>query len=120
MISIELCVTYRKLLVNPIFGLTVKNKEGVTLYGSNSELLTVSSMRETGEPGSTILIAASFHVNLAPGDYFVSLGIATRHGETITPHDRRYDSIQFAVKPPEPFFGLTQMNLSVGSVNRLN
>lgn len=118
-ITIELCVTYRKLLVNPIFGLTVKNREGVTLYGSNSELLTMSSMRETGEAGSTILIAASFHANLAPGDYFVSLGIATRHGETITPHDRRYDSIHFAVKPPEPFFGLTQMNLDLRSVNRL-
>lgn len=119
-IGIELTVRYHRMLINPIFGLTVKNKEGVTLYGSNSELLTHAPMRETGQAGSTIFIAASFTANLAPGDYFISLGIATRDGETITPHDRRYDSIHFAVKPPEPFFGLTQMDLALATVARLS
>lgn len=118
-IVIELTIQYRRRLINPILGLTVKNKEGITLYGSNSELLTLSSMRETGEAGTTVFVRASFHANLAPGDYFVSLGIATRDGETIVPHDRRYDSIHFVVRSPEPFFGLTQMNLAVADVARL-
>lgn len=119
-IDIELTVRYHRSLVNPVFGLTVKNKEGITLYGSNSELLTYVPMRETGQAGSTIFISASFSANLAPGDYFISLGIATRDGEIITPHDRRYDAIHFAVKPPEPFFGLTQMNLVLTNVSRLS
>lgn len=118
--DIELSVQYRKRLINPIFGLTVKNKEGVTLYGSNSELLSQSSMRDTGEAGTGVLIRASFHANLAPGDYFISLGIATRDGETITPHDRRYDSIHFVVRSPEPFFGLTRLELAISEVARLN
>ena len=50
--DVELSVHYRKRLINPIFGLTVKNKEGVTLYGSNSELLSQASMRETGDAGT--------------------------------------------------------------------
>ncbi len=118
--DVELSVHYRKRLINPIFGLTVKNKEGVTLYGSNSELLSQASMRETGDAGTCVLIRASFHVNLAPGDYFISLGIATRDGETITPHDRRYDSIHFVVRSPEPFFGLTRLELAISEVARLN
>lgn len=120
LIAIELTVQYRRRLINPIFGLTVKNKEGITLYGSNSELLGLTCMRETGSAGTSVLICANFHANLAPGDYFISLGIATRDGETITPHDRRYDSIHFVVRSPEPFFGLTQMDLDVTEVAHLN
>lgn len=118
--DVEVTVHYRRQLINPIFGLTVKNKEGVTLYGSNSELLSQASMRDTGEAGTSVLIRASFHANLAPGDYFISLGIATRDGETITPHDRRYDSIHFVVRSPEPFFGLTQLELAISEATRLN
>ena len=120
MFALELSVHFHKQLINPIFGLTVKTKEGITLYGSNCELLSTPGMREAGKPGSTILIAARFVANLAPGDYFISLGIATRDGETITPHDRRYDSVHFAVEPPEPFFGLTQLNLSIDQVAQLS
>lgn len=119
-ISIKLTLRYLQHLINPIFGLTIKTKEGVTLYGSNSELLSVLSIRDTGAAGSTVMIAASFAANVAPGDYFISLGVATRQGETITPHDRRYDAIHFVVEPPVPFFGLAQMNLSVEDVVYLN
>lgn len=118
--DVELTVHFRKTLINPIFGLTVKNKEGITLYGSNSELLSQSCMREAGEVGTSVLIRASFRANLAPGDYFLSLGIATRDGETVTPHDRRYDAIHFVVRSPEPFFGLTQLELAIPEVARLN
>lgn len=118
--ALEIVVQFHKPLINPIFGLTVKTKEGITLYGSNSELLSTPGMREAGKPGSTVLIAARFLANLAPGDYFISLGIATRDGESINPHDRRYDSIHFTVEPPEPFFGLTQLNLSIDQVTPLS
>lgn len=118
-LTVALTVRYTQQLINPIFGLTVKTKEGVTLYGSNSELLSVFEMRETGLAGSTVAIGANFDANLAPGDYFISLGIATRHGGTIVPHDRRYDAIHFIVEPPVPFFGLMQLNLSVDQVQRL-
>ena len=118
--SLTLAVQFHKQLINPIFGLTVKTKEGITLYGSNSELLAVQEHARNGRGGTTILIAARFVANLAPGDYFVSLGIATREGESITPHDRRYDSLHFAVEPPEPFFGLTQLNLSIDQITQLS
>ena len=119
-VAIEVTVRFQKQLVNPIFGLTLKTKEGVTIYGSNSELLSASAVRELGSGGSTAIIAVTLLANLAPGDYFLSLGIATRHGETITPHDRRYDSIHLAVEPPEPFFGLAQLNLCIEQAVRLD
>ena len=118
--AIELAIRFPQRIVNPIFGLTVKTKEGVTLYGSNTELLPNSGMREAGTQDTTILIAANFIANLAPGDYFISLGIASRHGATVPPHDRRYDSIHFTVEPPEPFFGLAQLNLSIDPITQLS
>lgn len=119
-VNIQITIRFHKPLVNPIFGLTLKTKEGVTLYGSNSELLSASSVRELGAEGTSAIISATFAASLAPGDYFVSLGIATRQGETITPHDRRYDSIHLSVEPPEPFFGLAQMNLCIERAVRLD
>lgn len=116
LVSIEISVRFNATLINPIFGLTVKSKEGLTLYGSNSELLKADAVRAAGQAGSTIRIRSSFKASLAPGDYFLSLGIATRDGETITPHDRRYDSIHFCIKSPENFFGLAQLDMSVDRI----
>lgn len=116
LVSIEIAVRFNTTLINPIFGLTVKSKEGLTLYGSNSELLQVDAVRAAGQAGSTVRIRSSFKASLAPGDYFLSLGIATRDGETITPHDRRYDSIHFCIKSPENFFGLAQLGMSIDRV----
>jgi lipopolysaccharide transport system ATP-binding protein len=112
-LALQISVRFLRQIVNPIFGLTLKTKEGVTLYGSNSELLGATSVRALGAMGTSAIISTTLQANLAPGDYFISLGIATRHGETITPHDRRYDAIHLTIESPEPFFGLAQMNLCI-------
>jgi lipopolysaccharide transport system ATP-binding protein len=56
-----------------------------------------------------------FTCRLAAGDYFISLGIATRQGEEITPHDRRYDCIHLQVRPDSSFFGLADLGLNMNA-----
>jgi lipopolysaccharide transport system ATP-binding protein len=54
-----------------------------------------------------------FKNRLATGDYFISIGLASRDGEEIIPHDRRYDSIHFVVEPTPKLLGLIDLALTM-------
>lgn len=110
---LRFAIGFSEEVVRPIFGFTLKTKEGVTLYGSNTELLKVERFSRAGAAGSFALLTVSFDCNLAPGDYFVSVGVASRSGDEITPHDRRYDAIHLYVKPTGTYFGLVDLNLNI-------
>jgi lipopolysaccharide transport system ATP-binding protein len=113
--NIVLAISVRFLisLVRPILGITIKTKEGVTVYGVNSEMLEVEEFKSLGQYGQVAYARASFCCRLAPGDYFISLGIATKQGEYVTPHDRRYDAIHIQVQPVSTFFGLIDLGLEL-------
>lgn len=112
-IYLGVSVQFHKSLVRPILGITVKTKEGVTVYGVNSETLECDDFKQLGEAASAAYVEATFKCQLAPGDYFVSLGIATRQGEEIVPHDRRYDGIHLQVQPESTFFGLVDLGIKL-------
>ena len=113
--QVELAVAIRfvRALHRPILGITIKTKEGVTVYGTNTEMLDIEEFKSRGAENDMLAARASFVCQLAPGDYFISVGIATRHGEEIIPHDRRYDSIHFQVRPTQTFFGLVNLELDI-------
>ncbi len=98
-------------LIRPILGVTIKTKDGVTLYGSNSELLECAAPVDAYTEGTTFIATVEFECSLGEGDFFVSLGLATRNGEEIIPHDRRYDAIHITVGTDSRFFGLTNLNM---------
>ena len=120
LITLVTSIRFYKVLYRPVLGLTIKTKEGVTVYGANSETLNCDDFIALGAKGSAIQAKAVFTCALAPGDYFVSLGVATKHGEEVIPHDRRYDSIHLQVRPNKAFFGLIdlKLNLSAQGIDR--
>lgn len=98
MVRLRLSIGFRLDVVRPILGFTIKTKEGVTLYNTNSELQGFREMNSAGCEGETLGVSVAFKVQLSPGEYFVSVGIASRRPDgTVVPHDRRYDSIQLTV-----------------------
>lgn len=109
-IELMCSVAFIKTLINPIFGFTIKTKDGITVYGINSEKTDLISFKEVGLAGQLVIVSAKFKCMLGPGDYFISVGLATIQGEHVIPHDRRYDSIHIQVRPDKEFFGL--INLS--------
>jgi lipopolysaccharide transport system ATP-binding protein len=110
---LNLAIQFNHLVVNPILGFTIKTKEGVTVYGTNSYLLDCESMQMIGKEGTRAKACLKFTNRLATGDYFVSVGIASRTGEDILPHDRRYDSIHLVVAPTPQVLGLIDLGASM-------
>ena len=113
--NITLAVTVKLLkdFHRPILGITIKTKEGVTVYGANSETLGCKEFGEAGEAEAVIQAVTEFKCHLAAGDYFISLGLASKHGEEVIPHDRRYDSIHLQVRPNDQFFGLANLGFAM-------
>ncbi|WP_205932566.1 Wzt carbohydrate-binding domain-containing protein, partial [Pseudomonas viridiflava] len=105
-IVFNLALRFNRMIVNPIIGFTIKTKEGVTVYGTNSYMQDCAGVSSIGGVGTQAKACLKFKSSLATGDYFISVGIASREGEEIVPHDRRYDSIHFVVEPTPNLLGL--------------
>lgn len=118
-ITLAMSVKYHRDLLRPIVGITIKTKDGVTVSGVNSEMRELADFQVLLKKGSVMHAKANFRCGLAPGDYFISVGIATRQGEEVIPHDRRYDSIHFVVRPHAHFSGLADLELDL-SVTRIS
>lgn len=114
-ITMAVSIKFHRDFYRPILGITIKTKEGVTVYGVNSETLACDDFLKLGRSGSAIQAEIVFTCRLAPGDYFISLGIGSKHGEEVIPHDRRYDSIHLQVRPNSTFFGLADLNLKMNA-----
>jgi lipopolysaccharide transport system ATP-binding protein len=116
MIALALSVKFHCDLLRPILGVAIKTKDGVTVCGTNSEMANVTDLHVLLRQGGLIHAKISFRCSLAPGDYFISIGIATRKNEEIIPHDRRYDSIHFVVQPHNHFNGLADLELGMSVI----
>lgn len=96
-VVLKLAVSFERKVNRPIVGVTIKSMEGVTVYATNSEMIALRLPTEFGDAGTASEIDISFKCALAKGDYFVSLGVASRDGDEVVPHDRRYDAVHIQV-----------------------
>ena len=98
----------------PIFGLNIKTKEGLLLYGSNSLLAATAEKRQPLTQGQIEIIQFRWTVRYNTGDYLLSVGLATGASlDSAVALDRRYDSILLPVLPTQRFVGLADMDLSI-------
>lgn len=112
-ITVAVSVKFNREFCRPILGVTIRTKEGIAVYGVNSETLECHAFQETGRRESVVQAETTFVCRLAHGDYFISLGIATRSGEEVIPHDRRYDSVHLHVRPNTRFVGIADLELQM-------
>lgn len=110
--ELSLYVRYRFKtdITRPILGITLKTKEGLTVYGTNTEMAVMDEAFPPGEAGHSGVALCQVPLKCAPGDYFISVGIASRDGSgEAVPHDRRYDAIHVCVEPDTPFIGIADL-----------
>lgn len=101
-------------VIRPILGITLKTKEGLTVYGTNTEMAPMDP--PFASEACDGVIRCELELNCAPGDYFVSFGIASRNalGEVV-PHDRRYDAVHIEVQAGDQFLGITNLRAELRS-----
>jgi lipopolysaccharide transport system ATP-binding protein len=102
-------------LADLIYGCTVKTVDGQTVYGTNTRARAIDVSH--AEAGTTGTVCFQFDLNLVPGEYFISLGVALDDPERDNiAIDRRYDLIHLTVRGDYGGFGLAQMNMSITEV----
>lgn len=114
-LHLTLRIVFDRAVVRPILGFFIKTKEGVVVYASNSEYKPLPAFAAVGRAGEVVETKLDFDCCLADGDYFISVGVASRNEAEVVPHDRRFDGIHFQVAGAD-FFGMADMALKMGVV----
>jgi len=104
-----LTIEYQAIVHRPIYGLTVKSRNGAQLFNTNSLQLPVSAQKR----GDVVQACFRFRPFLDEGEYSISVGVAGETQGGIVAHDRRYDSIDFRISHPLTGSGETAMRPSI-------
>ncbi|MDO8903926.1 ABC transporter ATP-binding protein [Hydrogenophaga sp.] len=114
-VVLKVAIRFLQDIVEPILGITIKTHEGVAVYGTNSEKQDTHAFTASGTAGQVAVVESRFICHLAPGNYFISIGVASREKDEVVPHDRRYDAIHFQVNPHSNFYGLANLNMELSA-----
>ncbi|MGN7761975.1 ABC transporter ATP-binding protein [Paenibacillus sp. 22594] len=112
LLQIIMKVKFNDNVTSPIYGLTIKTVDGVTVYGNNSrdDSIEVSSQNEA----NICCVQFAFVPQLVEGDYFISLGIAEDvPGLEAPPLDRRYDLIHLKFHHDSLGFGIVDLGMKI-------
>ncbi|AIQ49631.1 hypothetical protein R70723_29955 [Paenibacillus sp. FSL R7-0273] len=112
LLQIIMKVKFNDNVTSPIYGLTIKTVDGVTVYGNNSrdDSIEVSSQTEA----NISCVKFAFIPQLVEGDYFISLGIAEDvPGLEAPPLDRRYDLIHLKFHHETLGFGIVDLGMKI-------
>ncbi|HBE91152.1 MAG TPA: sugar ABC transporter ATP-binding protein [Gammaproteobacteria bacterium] len=114
-IDVLVRAVFLEQVANPIYGLTIKTADGVTVYGANTKDRNVTV--EPGGPGSVAMVRFSFTADLVTADYFISLGLADIDDlkESIAV-DRRFDLIHLYISSDHLDFGIVSLNMDIDRI----
>lgn len=95
----------------PVYGIIIKNKQGLQVYGSNT--IQHKMVCPSLSKGQTQEVLFRQKLYLNPNDYFVTVGVAeSRNGEMIS-LDRRSDVLQFKIIGPPDSIGIVNLNSEI-------
>lgn len=111
---VELVIRFFREVLYPIYGITLKTKDGIALFGTNStEIGQKNSVPVRSQsPGTEVRICFGLSLPLCAGAYLLSVGVVDASCEGLVPLDRRYDSILIEVAYPPALQGMVDMNPS--------
>ncbi len=111
-------VRFHRAVERPIYGLTIKTPDGVTVYGSNSRDWGAGRSYVPQEGGDVAVVRFSLVPRLVSGHYLLSLGVAEESVEQVVPLDRRYDLIEIFVNNRGKAFGIADLGLECDVLSR--
>lgn len=115
-VDLYLKVNFKRDVECPIYAVTFKTPDGVTIYGTNSRDWNQKESFESRKTGDSATVKFSLTSHLITGHYLISLGVVEQVGEEIIPLDRRYDAIEIYVTNVSKSFGLTDLRMEFSKV----
>lgn len=111
-VKLYLKIKYAADVERPIYGLTIKTPDGVTVFGTNSKDLFHEAGWQSRKSGDVEVVKFEFRALLNAGHFMVSVGVASESGGEIIPLDRRYDLIEIYITQTQKHYGI--VNLEAG------
>ena len=104
-------IYFHETVKNPIFTITIKNKQGTDITGTN----TMFERIETGtvNAGENRIVTYEQQMNLQGGDYLLSLGCTGYVGDNFVVYHRLYDLVSFNVLSDKNTVGFFDMNAQI-------
>ncbi len=114
-VVITIWVSFMRQVDLPIYGLTIKTPDGITLFGSNSRDFDNGPILLMADQGGVYKVSFILREQrLGAGEYFLSVGVAEEKAGEIFPLDRRYDAICLHVANRlSRSFGLVDFSINV-------
>jgi ABC-type polysaccharide/polyol phosphate transport system ATPase subunit len=97
----------------PIFALTVRNRAGIEIYGTNT--LFSRQPAPPMQAGDRREVRFTLDLNLMPGPYFLSFGFTHFVGEDLVVAHRRYDAVKIDVNSNDRTFGIANLKAVIES-----
>jgi lipopolysaccharide transport system ATP-binding protein len=111
-IELQMNVYFHESMKDVIYGLTIRTVDGVMVFGANTRsrhMDTKSRVR-----GETAIIQFCFTLNLLPGEYFLSLGVAQDDDSVDNlAIDRRYDLVHLSVVGGPDDLGFAELCMKI-------
>ncbi len=104
-------IHFHETVKNPIFTITIKNKQGTDITGTN----TMFERVETGtvHAGEERIVTYAQKMNLQGGDYLLSLGCTGYVGDNFVVYHRLYDLVSFNVLSDKNTVGFFDMDSKI-------
>jgi lipopolysaccharide transport system ATP-binding protein len=107
-ITVVVTVRFRETVEKPVAGILIRNRIGVSIYGTNTELEQVEiGARRAGE---TATVEFAFRCELCPQDYTLT---AASHDPDGTTHDWVEEAVLFSVMDSRYTAGVANLRASV-------
>ncbi|WP_308724689.1 ABC transporter ATP-binding protein [Metapseudomonas otitidis] len=90
-------VEFKKDVIDPIFSMMLKTREGVCVYYIDSRILKIK--HGSFAKGETFEFEMCLQNNLAPGTYFLNTAVRTERDNSQTVHHRLVDVAAVAITP---------------------
>ena len=111
-IELQMRVYFHESMEDVIYGLTIRTVDGVMVFGANTRSRQMETKKRIR--GEAAEIRFRFTLNLLPGEYFLSLGVAQDDDSVDNlAIDRRYDLAHFTVQGALNDLGFAALNMKI-------
>jgi lipopolysaccharide transport system ATP-binding protein len=110
--ELKMQVYFNESMEGVIYGLTIRTVDGVMVFGANTRNRQIETKRRSR--GETAEVYFAFTLNILPGEYFLSLGVAQDDDSVDNlAIDRRYDLVHLTVTGGPDDLGFAELCMRI-------